>query len=83
MKRILFFANVIMVVFLISACSKGGDAVTQTAPEAARPPVAVEAALATAGPLTEGIEVTGTLAPKFEVDVKSEVAGLVSEVYVT
>jgi membrane fusion protein (multidrug efflux system) len=43
----------------------------------------VEAFLATAGVLTEGIDVTGTLAPKFEVDVKSEVNGLVREVFVT
>ena len=71
------------VVFLVAACSKGGDAAKQATPEAARPPVAVETAMATAGVLTEGIDVTGTLAPKFEVDVKSEVAGLVSEVYVT
>jgi membrane fusion protein, multidrug efflux system len=83
MKRILFFAYVVAVVFLVAACSKGGDAAKQATPEAARPPVAVETAAATAGVLTEGTDVTGTLAPKFEVDVKSEVAGLVSEVYVT
>ena len=83
MKRILFFACISAVVFLMAACSRGGDAAKQATPEAARPPVAVETATATAGVLTEGIDVTGTLAPKFEVDVKSEVAGLVSEVYVT
>ncbi len=84
MKRILFFACIPAVVFLMAACSSGGgESAKQTAPEAARPPVAVETAMATAGALTEGIDVTGTLAPKFEVDVKSEVAGLVSEVYVT
>jgi RND family efflux transporter MFP subunit len=33
--------------------------------------------------VTEGIEATGILAPKFEVDVKSEVVGLVREVFVT
>lgn len=83
MKRILFFACISAVVFLMAACSTGGDAAKQATPEAARPSVAVETAMATAGVLTEGIDVTGTLAPKFEVDVKSEVAGLVSEVYVT
>ncbi len=83
MKRILFFAFVWAMVILIAACSKGGDAAKKATPEAARPPVAVETAVAAAGVLTEGIDVTGTLAPKFEVDVKSEVAGLVSEVYVT
>jgi membrane fusion protein (multidrug efflux system) len=83
MKRLLFFAYIPAAVLLIAACSRGGDAAKQATPEAARPPVAVEAFLATAGVLTEGIDVTGTLAPKFEVDVKSEVNGLVREVFVT
>lgn len=83
MKRLLFFAYVPAAILLIAACSGGGEAAKQATPEAARPPVAVETSLATAGALTEGIDVTGTLAPKFEVDVKSEVAGLVSEVFVT
>lgn len=83
MKRILFLAFALVMVVPIAACSKGGDAAKKGIPEAARPPVAVETSLAAAGALTEGIDVTGTLAPKFEVDVKSEVAGLVSEVYVT
>jgi membrane fusion protein, multidrug efflux system len=83
MKRILFHAFIFAAVFLSAACSKGGDAAKQAIPETVRPPVAVEAAVTAAGSLTEGIDVTGTLAPKFEVDVKSQVAGLVSEVYVT
>jgi len=83
MKRSLFFAFVWVIAVLIAACSKGGDAAKKETPESARPPVAVETSMAVVGALTEGIDVTGTLAPKFEVDVKSEVAGLVSEVYVT
>jgi len=67
----------------IAACSGGGEAAKQAAPMATRPPVAVEVAVAATGALLEGIDVTGTLAPKFEVDVKAEVTGLVSEVYVT
>jgi membrane fusion protein (multidrug efflux system) len=82
MKRFLFFAC-IPAVLLTAACSRGGDAAKQATPEDSRPPVAVEASLATAGVLAEGIDVTGNLAPKFEVDVKSEVVGLVSEVFVT
>ncbi len=82
MNRVLFF-TCIPAVLLIAACSRGGDAAKQPAPEAARPPVAVETSLAAAGVLMEGIDVTGTLAPKFEVDVKSEVNGLVREVHVT
>ena len=83
MKRLLFFAYISAAVLLIAACSGGGEAAKKAAPEISRPPVAVEASLAATGLLTEGIDVTGTLAPKFEVDVKSEVAGLVSEVFVT
>ncbi len=83
MKRIMLLAVLIpAAVFLIAACSGGSEAAKQAAPEAIRPPVAVEVAVAEAGALLEGIDVTGTLAPKFEVDVKSEVAGLVSEVHV-
>jgi len=82
MKRILLSTFIPAVVLLIAACSGGGEAAKQAAPEAVRPPVAVETAVAAAGTLTEGIDVTGTLAPKFEVDVKSELTGLVSEVYV-
>src|SRR3989339_488201 len=70
-------------VFLIAACSGSGETAKQAAPVVARPPVAVETSIATAGVLTEGIDVTGTLPPKFEVDVKAEVAGLVREVFVT
>jgi membrane fusion protein (multidrug efflux system) len=83
MKRIPLAAFIPAAVFLIAACSGGGgEAAKKGAPETVRPPVAVEAAVAAAGTLTEGIDVTGTLAPKFEVAVKSELTGLVSEVYV-
>jgi RND family efflux transporter MFP subunit len=50
---------------------------------AVKPPVAVELAAATAGELTEGIEVTGNLEPKFSTDIKTQIPGLVKEVYVT
>lgn len=66
-----------------AACSGSGETANPAAPAAVRPPVAVETAVAAGVILTEGVAVTGTLAPKFEVDVKSEVTGLVSEVFVT
>jgi RND family efflux transporter MFP subunit len=65
---------------LLAGCSqpKGEDkAVT------AKPPVAVETAVATPSELVEGIEVTGSLAPKFSAEVKSQIPGLIREVYVT
>jgi RND family efflux transporter MFP subunit len=48
-----------------------------------RPAVTVDVAAVAAGELTQTIEVVGSLAPKFSADVKSEVSGLVREVYVT
>ncbi|NTV14413.1 MAG: efflux RND transporter periplasmic adaptor subunit [Desulfobulbaceae bacterium] len=48
-----------------------------------KPPVAVETATAQPSELVEGIEVTGSLAPKFFAEVKSQIPGLIREVYVT
>ncbi len=55
---------------------KGGEAVGKT-------PLAVEIAAATTSDVSEGVEVVGSLSPKFEADVKSEYLGIVTEVYVT
>jgi RND family efflux transporter MFP subunit len=82
MKRMISSAFILTLVSL-AACSPGGESAKSSASEAVRPPVAVETAVAAAGTVTEETIVTGTLAPKFEVDVKSEVVGLVREVYVT
>jgi RND family efflux transporter MFP subunit len=62
------------------ACSKGANGAE---PLAGRPPVAVSVAAAGVADLTESVEVVGSLAPKFATDVKSEVTGVVTEVYVT
>ncbi|CAH2030210.1 efflux RND transporter periplasmic adaptor subunit [Trichlorobacter ammonificans] len=48
-----------------------------------KPPVAVELAVAATATVQDGIDVTGTLEPKFSVDVKTQVPGLIREVYVT
>jgi membrane fusion protein, multidrug efflux system len=47
-----------------------------------RPPVAVEVAKVEVVDHSEGIDVVGSLAPKFAADVRSEYAGIVTEVYV-
>lgn len=62
-----------------SGCSKKSEGKVAAGP----PPVAVEAQVATPADLVEGVDVVGSLTPKFEADVKSEIAGLVREVYVT
>lgn len=48
-----------------------------------KPPIAVELTAAAVADLSEGIEVTGSLEPKFSADIKTQIPGLVKEVYVT
>jgi RND family efflux transporter MFP subunit len=74
----------------LAACSRAGGAqpaeATGANPPAAaaeRPPVAVTVATVAAADLTEAIDVIGALAPKFSADVKSEVSGTVTQIFVT
>jgi len=64
---------------LLAAC--GGK--KENAPQAVKPPVAVETSAATPMELVEGVEVTGSLEPKFWADVRTQIPGLVKQVYVT
>jgi len=64
---------------LLAGCSQSKDAEKVTG----KPPVAVDTATAQPSELVEGIEVTGSLAPKFFAEVKSQIPGLIREVYVT
>jgi membrane fusion protein, multidrug efflux system len=66
----------------VAGCSTGGSAASPAERKSARPPVAVDVAVAESSKFVEGINVTGTLAPKFEVDVKSEIMGIVKDVHV-
>ena len=66
-----------------SGCSGRGDSKNPDEKTTGRPPVAVEVAKVVAMDLTEGIDVVGSLSPKFSADVKSEYAGIVTEIYVT
>lgn len=61
---------------LLAGCSKKQEV-------SIKPPVAVELAAAAPAELIEGVEVTGTLEPKFSADIKTQIPGLVKEVYVT
>ncbi len=63
-----------------AACSKAADS---TPVESGPPPVAVSVTPVVQADLEQSVEVVGTLAPKFSADVKSEVTGVVTEVYVT
>lgn len=76
MKRISIMLVLLALALLVAGCSK-----KQTT--SAKPAVAVELATAATAGLTEGIEVTGTLEPKYSADVKTQIPGLVKDVYVT
>jgi len=69
--------------FLVAAgCSskEGGEKAKSAA--AGKPAVSVDAAKAATGDVTEGIDVLGTLSPKYQAEIKSEYGGVVARVYV-
>ncbi len=81
MKQLVVGIFLLMAAVGMAACGKG-DTKKSDAP-VAKPPVAVEARAASTGGITEGIEVTGSLEPKFSVDVKTQIPGLIKQVLVT
>lgn len=66
----------------LAGCSRSGEGTVDT-PVVDKPPVAVNAAEVATGDLTDGIEVTGSLKPRFAADLKSEYTAVVDEVFVT
>lgn len=83
MKKELPIVLIIILLFWTSGCSSRGDAKTGKESNVERPPVAVETLTVTPSELTEGVDVVGALTPKFETEVKSQIPGLVRDVYVT
>jgi membrane fusion protein, multidrug efflux system len=79
MTRRIFAAALCLLLGGITGCSRSNAA----KPAAGAPQVSVEVMTVTGADLVDGIEVTGTLAPKFEAEVKTEIPGLVKELYVT
>jgi len=82
-KKYTLFALMLLILFCVSGCSGKGDAKTGKTDKAERPPVAVEILPVAASEMVEGVDVVGTLTPKFETEVKSQILGLVREVFVT
>jgi membrane fusion protein (multidrug efflux system) len=84
MKRGLLIGAV-LAALLIGAwgCSRAKEDSKGTEKTGAVPAVAVEATPVQARDLIEGIEVVGSLTPRFEARLKAEYSGIVSEVYVT
>ena len=70
-------------VALIAMISCGTEARSIPETATARPPVAVDVVRVAPSDVTETVDVVGSLAPKFVADVKSEVTGVVTAVYVT
>jgi len=64
-------------------CSGQGNSQPQKEKTTGRAPVAVDVTKAVTTSLTEGVDVVGSLSPKFTADVRSEFLGIVTDVYVT
>ena len=71
----------VLVVIVAAGC--GGEKPGQAPVAATRAPVAVTVAPVVASALQESIDVVGSLTPKFSAEIKSEITGTVSAVYVT
>jgi len=80
-----FVSGVVLLIFSVafSGCSGKEESKNPNGKNVGRPPVAVEVTKVTKMDHTEGIDVVGSLSPKFGADVKSEFAGIVTEVNVT
>lgn len=83
MRRLAVPALLLLMLSYVYACSSKGDAKNEKAKETQRPPVAVETLSVVPTEMAEGVDVVGSLTPKLEADVKSQIVGLVREVYVT
>lgn len=81
MKKISVLILALTVAASVAACNKGEA--QKTPDQAAKPPIAVEVVSAADAELSDGIEVTGCLDPKFCADVKTQIPGLVKQVFVT
>ena len=78
MMAIIFLATALS---SITACGKS-DA-KKSVEQVSKPPVAVEVRTAATSSVSDCIEVTGGLEPKFSVDVKTQIPGLVRQVMVS
>lgn len=80
MKKMMAIVAVATVLAGVTGCGKS-DA--NRSAEVSKPPVPVEITAAVPSNVSEGIEVTGGLEPKFSVDVKTQIPGLVKQVMVS
>ncbi len=81
----IFLAILLAALPLAGGCSCGKDQATATGGDTAtagKAPVAVEVVTAALAPLTDGIDVVGTLAAKHSASVRPEAPGTVLQIYV-
>ena len=78
-----FFLLTLFMLLGASSCTQQTAGEAGASANEGRPAVAVEVAAASPAEMVESIEVVGTLTPKFQVDVKTEYSGIVTQVYVT
>ena len=82
-RRFALYTMLLALSIGFSSCSGKEEGKNPGEKNGGRPPVAVEVAKVEVADHSEGIDVVGSLAPKFTADVRSEYAGIVTEVYVT
>ncbi len=77
MRRLYIICFVSAFTAMLAACSS-----SESTKVAVKPPVAVDVQVAATGELLDSVEVTGNLEPKFSVDIKTQIPGLIKQVYV-
>jgi membrane fusion protein (multidrug efflux system) len=80
--RFIFGMALLVMGLNISGCTSPSGEKKETS-EGKRPAIAVETVAVTVSDISQGVDVVGTLSPKFAAEVKSEYLGIVAEVYVT
>lgn len=81
MKQMAILIFSVAMIFAVGACSKGDS--KKSPEQVSKPPVAVEVAAAVKSAVSDSVEVTGSLEPKFSVDVKTQIPGLIKQVMVS
>jgi RND family efflux transporter MFP subunit len=81
--RLLAGAALLVLLAAAAGCSGNGKAALEKDAGAGKPPVPVDTARASLGDVEDGIEVVGTLSPKFQAEIKSDYGGIVSRIHVS
>ncbi|HQU13418.1 MAG TPA: efflux RND transporter periplasmic adaptor subunit [Thermodesulfobacteriota bacterium] len=83
MNRRFALVVAVLAAFLAAAGCSSKEEVEKPKPATmGKPAVSVDAVKAATGDVVEGIEVTGTLSPKYQAEIKPEYGGVVTHVYV-